>query len=326
MLWIEVVSGWGTSVGRKSERLVVAQRNGSKQIALVHLDHLIVEGAGVALSSDVVAKCVESGIPITFVDGIGRPYASLLPSLGHGSAVVRSRQHQARLNKRSKELGREILRDKCENQARVLRYFAKNRRTRDPGCYSALRFAERGMARSLARFDEGDAISLEAQIASTYWAAVRILLPVDLGFELREHRGTQNAANAALNYGYGILQTLCLQACVLAGLEPFAGFVHVDRSGRQSMVLDLMEPFRPSVVDRPVLGMFGKGWKPKLGEDGYLAKPDKERVRNAILGRLEVRERYSGASRKLRNIVQMYARDLARELGGSPHVPYRQSW
>lgn len=286
----------------------------------------MIEGHGVALSSDVVAKCVESGIPITFVDGIGRPYASLLSSLGHGSAVVRSRQHLARHTETGLSLGRAVLQDKCENQARVLRYFAKNRRTRDPACYSALRFAERVIVRNLEDFNEREALAREAQIAATYWAAVRMLLPEDLGFEVREHRGTQNAANAALNYGYGILQTICLQACVLAGLEPFAGLIHVDRSGRQSMVLDLMEPFRPSVVDRPLIGMFGKGWKPKLGEDGYLAKPDKERVRNAILGRLEVRERYSGASRKLRNIVQMYARDLARELGGSPHVPYRQSW
>ena len=38
-----------------------------------------------------------------------------------------------------------------------------------------------------------------------------------------------------------------------AGLEPFAGFLHVDRSGKPSLVLDLMEEFRPLVAESAVL-------------------------------------------------------------------------
>jgi CRISPR-associated protein Cas1 len=34
---------------------------------------------------------------------------------------------------------------------------------------------------------------------------------------------------------------------VVHGLDPYAGYLHVDRSGRPSLVLDLMEEFRPHV-------------------------------------------------------------------------------
>ena len=44
-----------------------------------------------------------------------------------------------------------------------------------------------------------------------------------------------------------------------AGLEPFAGFLHVDRSGKPSLVLDLMEEFRQPVVDRPIFSWLNKG-------------------------------------------------------------------
>ena len=44
-----------------------------------------------------------------------------------------------------------------------------------------------------------------------------------------------------------------------AGLEPFAGFLHVDRSGKPSLVLDLMEEFRQPVVDRAILSWLNKG-------------------------------------------------------------------
>jgi CRISPR-associated protein Cas1 len=39
-------------------------------------------------------------------------------------------------------------------------------------------------------------------------------------------------------------------AALNAGLEPFAGFLHVDRPGKPSLVLDLVEEFREPVVDR----------------------------------------------------------------------------
>ncbi|MGI6604033.1 MAG: CRISPR-associated endonuclease Cas1 [bacterium] len=56
--------------------------------------------------------------------------------------------------------------------------------------------------------------------------------------------------NACLNYGYGILYQQCETALILAGLDIFAGFLHVDRPGKTSLVYDFMEEFRQPVVDR----------------------------------------------------------------------------
>ena len=56
--------------------------------------------------------------------------------------------------------------------------------------------------------------------------------------------------NALLNYGYGILYSQVWSALTLAGLEPFAGFLHVDRPGKPSLVLDFIEEFRQPIVDQ----------------------------------------------------------------------------
>ena len=42
------------------------------------------------------------------------------------------------------------------------------------------------------------------------------------------------------------------------GLEPFAGYLHVDRSGRPSLVLDLSEEFRQPIIDVLVVSLFSK--------------------------------------------------------------------
>jgi len=49
-------------------------------------------------------------------------------------------------------------------------------------------------------------------------------------------------------------------ALTLAGLEPFAGFLHVDRPGKPSLVLDFIEEFRQPVVDRVVVASLNKGF------------------------------------------------------------------
>ena len=62
--------------------------------------------------------------------------------------------------------------------------------------------------------------------------------------------------NAILNYGYGVLYAQIEQAIILAGLDPYAGFLHADRPGKPSLVLDLIEEFRQCrhLVERPMLG------------------------------------------------------------------------
>src|SRR5438477_161295 len=75
----------------------------------------------------------------------------------------------------------------------------------------------------------------------------------------RETRGAVDPLNSALNYGYGVLYAQVEQALILAGLDPYAGFLHADRPGKPSLVLDLIEEVRQTVVDRTVIGLVNRG-------------------------------------------------------------------
>jgi CRISPR-associated protein Cas1 len=56
-----------------------------------------------------------------------------------------------------------------------------------------------------------------------------------------------------LNYAYAVLESQVRIATVAQGLDTRIGYLHVSRSGRASLVYDLMEPLRP-LVDRLLLG------------------------------------------------------------------------
>ena len=93
------------------------------------------------------------------------------------------------------------------------------------------------------------------------------------------------------------------------------------------MVLDLMEPFRASVVDRTVVGLLNKGWLPTVGEDGFMAGSEKRRMVESLTERFESKVRYGGKQIRLRNVLQMHARMVAQVLlGRGAYQPFRAGW
>ena len=56
-----------------------------------------------------------------------------------------------------------------------------------------------------------------------------------------------------LSFAYALLAKDCAAALSAVGLDPYVGFMHRDRPGRQSLALDLMEELRSVRADRFVL-------------------------------------------------------------------------
>lgn len=72
-------------------------------------------------------------------------------------------------------------------------------------------------------------------------------------FQRRNRRPPRDAVNALLSLGYSLLVKDLTVICASVGLDPFLGFYHRPRFGRPSLALDMMEPFRPLIVDSSVL-------------------------------------------------------------------------
>ncbi|MEM1983571.1 MAG: CRISPR-associated endonuclease Cas1, partial [Sulfolobales archaeon] len=104
-----------------------------------------------------------------------------------------------------------------------------------------------------------EVMEIEAHGARLYWSSIAYILPKEVGFSGRE-QDAHDQVNIALNYGYGILYTECWKALTLAGLDPYAGFLHTERSGKPVLVFDLVEMFRATAVDSVIISKFREGW------------------------------------------------------------------
>jgi CRISPR-associated protein Cas1 len=78
-------------------------------------------------------------------------------------------------------------------------------------------------------------------------------------FHGRNRRPPNDNVNALMSYVYMMLERDCAAGLEMAGLDPFVGFMHTDRPGRESLALDLMEELRPYLADRMVLFLINNG-------------------------------------------------------------------
>jgi CRISPR-associated endonuclease Cas1 len=103
---------------------------------------------------------------------------------------------------------------------------------------------------------------IEGDAARAYFSVFDTLIiqnRSDFYFRERSRRPPLDRVNALLSLFYSLLAHDCTAACESVGLDPQMGFLHADRPGRPSLALDLMEEFRPWIVDRFVLTLINLG-------------------------------------------------------------------
>jgi CRISPR-associated protein Cas1 len=334
-----IVDEYGSFIAKHQGRLRVTCKDEKRQEApIIHLETVLITGRGVSLSSDVVAACAEEGIPIHFLDSRGQPVGSLYSAALTATVQTRHAQLLARNDARGLTFAKAIASGKIQNQSNLLKYLSKNRKEKQPALYEEVRLLAGEVLDHLAELERysgetveacrNQLLSTEGRAAQKYWQAIGKLLLVEPGWPGRVTQGASDSFNAALNYGYGILYSQVERALVLAGLDPYAGFLHVDRPGKASLVYDLVEEFRQTVVDRTVMAIFNRGSAVEMDERGKLVDEARHTLADAILKRLEASEAYEGKRYALRLIIQMQARHLATFLRGerATYTAYLSSW
>ncbi|MGE5557830.1 MAG: CRISPR-associated endonuclease Cas1 [Bacillota bacterium] len=332
-----LVEEYGSHLGKKSERLII-KHNGSveREIPFLDIEQIIIASHGVSLSSDLVRECAERGVAVHFLSSRGQPYAQLTSPNLTGTVKTRREQMMAYLDERGPAIGKLLVEGKVKNQINLLKYFSKYRKSAEPDAFALLEKKAARMEDIISGLSEvkgrnidearESLLSIEGRAARHYWEGFGLLVKKKIDFEGREHQGADDPVNSLLNYGYGMLYAQVWGAVMLAGLEPFAGFIHVDRPGKPSLVLDLTEEFRPQAVDRVVLAHIGKGCGIQM--DGErLADETRKEFAAKVLERFDETHDYERKKVKLRQIILMQARHFAMHLRGErKYKPFVGAW
>jgi CRISPR-associated protein Cas1 len=256
------VQSAGAKVGRSGAELVIETRDGDKRaVRIVDTSHVALFGA-VQISTQAVQDLCERGVPVVYLSSGGWFYG-ITRGMDHKNIQLRQRQFAAAASEdRCLQIAKRLVSAKIRNCRTIIR-----RNAGEPLARTLQRLKELVSTTEQATTLES-LLGIEGTAARLYFEAYSAMLkPLSDGgdgtltfdFDGRNRRPPRDPVNSLLSLGYALLSkdlTIALQA---VGFDPYLGFYHQPRYGRPALALDIMEEFRPLVVDSVVLSAINTG-------------------------------------------------------------------
>ncbi len=262
------VTEQGTAVHVEGEQLLVKRQGKAfKRVRVADLDQVLLFGR-VELSSGAVAVLARRGIDVVFLTLRGM-YRARLIAHGSNNVLLRLAQMRRSLDPEFAAcVARSIVRGKIWNQRQVL--LRAQRHLKDPDVAQSLGRLRLLVEQADKQTDLDQLRGVEGQAAALYFRHFGRLIRSDqFCFTHRNRRPPRDPINAGLSFGYALLANMVESEVNRCGLDPMIGFFHQPAFGRPSLVLDLMEEFRP-IVDRMVLSLVNRR---QLGIMDFQQKP-----------------------------------------------------
>ncbi|HPC23693.1 MAG: CRISPR-associated endonuclease Cas1 [Phycisphaerae bacterium] len=251
----------GIRVGVRGQSLRITDKDGElvRELPLASLESLAVLGS-VQVSTQALGVFADKEVPLAFLSSAGRLLAMMDP-LGPTSAAVRAAQVRT-LDRPDKalELARAVTVAKIANQRTLLmRNHAALPERIAADLQKCMAAAERAATLDELRGHEGNSAAIYFKnFAGMFKEGVKEIA-ARFDAKGRQRRPPPDPINAVLSFGYSMLTNECVAACRLASLEPTLGALHTTRPGRPALALDLVEPFRPLIVDSLAISAFNRG-------------------------------------------------------------------
>ena len=203
-----------------------------------------------ALSTDAIHLALRFNVDIVIVENDGRPMGRFWHSKLGSTTKIRKAQLEASLSQEGLSWVKQWVMKKIENQSEFIKDLKKHRTN----------LAEYLNQQSTKIIDQSESIlqlkgesihdiadslrGLEGTAGRIYFETISSVLPDNYRFSGRSSRPAKDPFNAFLNYAYGILYSRVERVLILAGIDPYLGFLHRDDYNQLSMVYDFIEPYR----------------------------------------------------------------------------------
>ncbi len=318
------VQGNGLMVGKRGGSLVVSEDG--KQVAEVPMKDvagLSVFGNNQVTTPAVQALC-QADISISWFS-FGGWFYGVTRGMGTKNVHLRLEQFRAAEDAaRRLAFARSFVTGKIANSRTLL---MRNH----PAAPKAVVDGLKAHMEAADRADSAESLlGLEGNAARLYFSAFSGMLKPRAGDELstfdfrgRNRRPPKDPINSMLSLGYAMLCRDVTAALFAVGFDPFVGFFHTVRPGRPSLALDLMEEFRPIIVDSVAITVANNGEASPTdfitGSAGCMMKPGiRKRFLSAYERRMNqmVTHPVFGYRLNYRRVLELQARLLGACLAG----------
>jgi CRISPR-associated protein Cas1 len=241
------------------------EQDGQLKLSLpIHnLESVLIFGP-TAMSPPAMQLCWENNVSVAFLSEHGQ-FLARVEGIPQGSVLLRRAQHRTADDPvLTLRLIRNLVAGKIQNERWLINRTA--RETTDEAERTKLTTTAQQLAYGLRELptapDADTARGIEGHAAALYFEAFPLHLKPAIRerfpFDGRARRPPRDALNCLLSFLYALLRHDWVAALTAVGLDPFVGFLHTDRPGRESLALDLMEEFR-ALADRLAITLLNRG-------------------------------------------------------------------
>ena len=223
-------------------------------IPIHHLESICVFGAS-TISPPALDLCWENGVAVNYHSEFGYLQARMTGVADTSVTLRRAQFRAADEPAKCVAIARQIIAGNIQNSRNSLLRAA--RENDNEAEQEKLQEVIEALARQLqylaGQTDIEKARGAEGMAAQLYFSVFTFMLKQQrevFTFSTRSRRPPRDRVNCLLSFLYALVRHDCVSALTSIGLDPFVGFLHVDRPNRPSLALDLMEEFRPWLADR----------------------------------------------------------------------------
>ena len=275
-----------TYLSLDGENIVILAENSEKRRFPLHMLENIMCFSYKGASPALMGACAERKIGLSFFSPNGKFLAGV-HGKEYGNVLLRKQQYRISDDKeQGLQYAKNMMIGKVYNSRWTLERTARDHKERVD--YESIRKVSAELQEGLLKIRTVENIDqlrgIEGELASRYFSIFNEMIlnqKDDFIFQTRNRRPPMDRVNALLSFVYAVVERECANALRSVGLDPFVGFMHTDRPGRESMALDIMEEFRSILCDRFVLTLINTKTVRKdsfmKGDDGAVLLNDKGR-------------------------------------------------
>lgn len=215
------------SITTKYEQLDIKVNENTKTIPIEDIGFVVIENQQTFISIPALSKLMDNNVAVIFCDNKHIPQSMLLNLASHHIQQEHFKNQIHASQPLKKQLWQQIITQKINNQAHLLR---KEGKYQNP------------LEHYASKVLSGDNTNREAVAAAYYWKHI---------FDFDFKRGRKGEyPNLFLNYGYIILRAAVARALSGSGLLNTLGIHHRNKYNAFCLADDIMEPYRPIVDDK----------------------------------------------------------------------------
>lgn len=239
------VSENGAVIQSQANRIVVNAKDGvSRSIPVETLEGITLL-APAQLTTQCMETCMKKGIDVVFFSKGGH-YFGRLTATGYQKAGLQRRQAKLYHSDFAIDLSRRMVAAKLNNQAVMLRRYARNHAVDVNREVMHIQWAKERAASEQAI---PEIMGYEGHGAKSYFKGLSRCVDSDFAFSGRSRRPPRDPFNALISLGYAILLNELYGEIESHGLNPYFGFMHQDAEKHPTLASDLMEEWRAVLVD-----------------------------------------------------------------------------